>query len=118
MKFDPTCFTGPSWNARPACQHSPLRSAGLLAAAIALSCSAACAQVYSPKVLSSGEPDTTDLKSLTETLYAQALATTDRDRAETLWRYLLTDGRFVKPVSSTTFPAGPMKSPWAKSLIP
>lgn len=118
MKFDPTCFTGPSWNARPACRHSPLRSAGLLAAAIALSCSAACAQVYSPKVLSSGEPDTTDLKSLTETLYAQARATTDRDRAETLWRYLLTDGRFVKPGVFYHIPGWSYEEPMGEVLDP
>jgi len=55
------------------------------------------AQVYSPWVLLKGQPDTRDLESLTRTLYEQADARTDRQRAEAIWRYLLTDGRFVKP---------------------
>ena len=55
------------------------------------------AQVYSPWVLKEGQPDTRDLVRLTETLYENAGAHTDREKAEAIWRYLLTDGRFVEP---------------------
>ena len=55
------------------------------------------AQVYSPKVLHKGQPDPTDLGRLAEGIYAEAGAQTPRERAEAVWRYFLTDGRFVKP---------------------
>jgi len=55
------------------------------------------AQVYNPWVLAKGQPDTRDLRKVTEALYAQAGARTDREKAEILWRFLLTDGRFVEP---------------------
>ena len=54
-------------------------------------------QVCSPVVLLNGQPDTRDLKSLVQELYMQAGAVTDRQKAEAVWRYLLTDGRFVEP---------------------
>jgi hypothetical protein len=54
-------------------------------------------QVYSPKVLLKGQPDASDLRSLAEGIYAQAAAHTPRERAEAIWRFFLTDGRFVKP---------------------
>ncbi len=57
----------------------------------------AAAQVYDPKVLLRGQPDASDLKSLAAGIYAQAGAHTPRERAEAIWRFFLTDGRFVKP---------------------
>jgi len=57
----------------------------------------AAGQVYSPKVLLKGQPDASDLHSLAEGIYAQAGAHTPRQRAEAIWRFFLTDGRFVKP---------------------
>lgn len=54
-------------------------------------------QVYSPNVLRKDQPDTTDLRRLAEGIYRQANAQTPRERAEAVWRFFLTDGRFVKP---------------------
>jgi hypothetical protein len=64
---------------------------------IVLAACAASAQVYSPKVLIEGQPDPTDLKALASGIYAQAHAKTPRERAEAIWRFFNTDGRFVKP---------------------
>ena len=61
-----------------------------------LACAAA-AQVYSPKVLLKDQPDASDLHALAQGIYAQAGAHTPRERAEAVWRFFLTDGRFVKP---------------------
>ena len=55
------------------------------------------AQVFSPKVLRKGQVDASDLKSLVAGIYGQAGARTDREKAEAIWRFFLTDGRFVKP---------------------
>ena len=55
------------------------------------------AQVYSPRIAKVGQPDATDLKSLTNSVYLQADAQTSRQKAEAIWRFFLTDGRFVKP---------------------
>jgi len=55
------------------------------------------AQVYSPWVLVAGEPDTRELQSVVQALYKAADASSERERAEAIWRYLLTDGRFVEP---------------------
>lgn len=57
----------------------------------------ATGQVYSPVVTKQGQVDATDLKSLAQGIYAQAKATTPREKAEAIWRFFLTDGRFVKP---------------------
>ena len=57
----------------------------------------AAAQVYSPKVLVKGQPDATNLTELARGIYAQAGARTPRERAEAIWRFFNTDGRFVKP---------------------
>lgn len=57
----------------------------------------AAAQVYSPKVLLKGQPDASDLRFLAESIYSEAAARTPRERAEAIWRFFLTDGRFVKP---------------------
>ncbi len=73
---------------------------------LALGCSVLCilslgpdlrAQVYSPWVLKENQPDTRDLRRLTAQLCENAGAERDREKAEAIWRYLLTDGRFVEP---------------------
>jgi hypothetical protein len=66
----------------------------ILAVAFAIT---AAGQVYSPKVLLKGQPDASDLRSLAQGIYAQSGAHTPRQRAEAVWRFFLTDGRFVKP---------------------
>jgi len=71
-----------------------LLHAVILAVAFAIT---AAGQVYSPKVLLKGQPDASDLRSLARGIYAQAGARTPRQRAEAVWRFFLTDGRFVKP---------------------
>ena len=55
------------------------------------------AQVYSPHLVKAGQPDTADLQSLAKSVYQQASAQTPRQKAEAIWRFFLTDGRFVKP---------------------
>jgi len=56
-----------------------------------------CAQVYSPKVILKDQVDTTDLGALAKGIYAKAGAVTARQKAEAIWRFFLTDGRFVPP---------------------
>ncbi|MEO7142559.1 MAG: hypothetical protein ABI165_03565 [Bryobacteraceae bacterium] len=69
-----------------------------LVLALIVFCAAGCqAQVYSPTVLKAGQVDTTSLRALALDIYAQAGAHTERDKAEAIWRFFLTDGRFVKP---------------------
>ncbi len=58
---------------------------------------AAFAQVYSPKVLLKGQVDASSLGSLAMGIYAQASAVTPRQKAKAIWRFFLTDGRFVPP---------------------
>lgn len=58
---------------------------------------AAFAQVHSPKVLLKSQPDASDLQRLAQGIYANAGARTPRERAEAVWRFFLTDGRFVTP---------------------
>jgi hypothetical protein len=55
------------------------------------------AQVYSPKLLRNGQPDATDLACLARSICKQSHAETPRQKAEAIWRYFLTDGRFVQP---------------------
>ena len=69
------------------------RTAGVLA----LLAVSGVSQVYSPVVLRENQPDPTNLKSLAEGIYRQANAQTPREKAEAIWRFFLTDGRFVKP---------------------
>lgn len=66
-------------------------------AVCALLAASLCAQVYSPSVLVSDQPDPTDLKRFAAQICRNAKAVTARERAEAIWRYFLTDGRFVKP---------------------
>jgi len=65
-----------------------------------------------------GQPDTTDLKSLAQTLYANAHARTPREKAEAIWRYLLTDGRFVKPGVFYHIPGWSYEEPMGEVLDP
>jgi len=60
-------------------------------------CLPARAQVYSPVVLREGQADSTDLRRLAQGIYLEAGAHTARQKAEAIWRFFLTDGRFVKP---------------------
>jgi hypothetical protein len=62
-----------------------------------LAVATASAQIYSPKVLRAGQPDSTDLRAFASEICRRAGATTDRQKAEAIWRYFLTDGRFVTP---------------------
>ena len=58
---------------------------------------AAPAQVYSPRVLLQGQPDPSDLTRFANGICDRADAATPRARAEAIWRFFLTDGRFVAP---------------------
>jgi hypothetical protein len=58
---------------------------------------AAPAQVYSPKVLAKGQPDASDLTRLAQGIFAKYSAHGPREKAEAIWRFFLTDGRFVEP---------------------
>ena len=60
-------------------------------------CAPARAQVYSPTVVRQGQIDASSLDSLAKGIYKAADATTERQKAEAIWRFFLTDGRFVKP---------------------
>jgi hypothetical protein len=60
-------------------------------------CQAAYAQVFSPRVLKVGQVDTFDLESLARSICDGAGAVTPRAKAEAIWRFFLTDGRFVTP---------------------
>ncbi len=68
-------------------------------AALLLACSIGSteAQVYSPRVLKKGQPDTSNLSALAQGIFTQSDARTARQKAEAIWRFFLTDGRFVKP---------------------
>ncbi len=55
------------------------------------------AQVYSPNVLRQGQIDSSDLAALAKGIAEQAGARTPRQKAEAIWRFFLTDGRFVTP---------------------
>jgi hypothetical protein len=54
-------------------------------------------QVFSPKVLLEGQIDASSLDALARGICEQAKAVSPRDKAEAIWRFFLTDGRFVKP---------------------
>jgi hypothetical protein len=62
-----------------------------------LMATALAAQVYSPRVTVRGQIDSSDLTTLVHGIYEQAHAITPREKAEAIWRFFLTDGRFVKP---------------------
>lgn len=72
--------------------HRWIRCSAAFLAAVALE-----AQVYSPKVLHAGQVDASSVAALVQGIYARAGARTDREKAEAIWRFFLTDGRFVEP---------------------
>lgn len=76
------------------------------------------AQVYSPRVLIRGQVDSTDLKSLAQGIYRNAHAVTDREKAEAIWRFYLTDGRFVKPGMFYHLPGWAYEEPLGEVLDP
>ena len=55
------------------------------------------AQVCSPTVLLRGQVDSSSLAAFAASIYAQSGAVTPRQKAEAIWRFFLTDGRFVAP---------------------
>ncbi len=55
------------------------------------------AQVYSPRLLLADQPDASDRTRFAKGICARAGAKTPRARAEAIWRFFLTDGRFVAP---------------------
>ncbi|MBS1835464.1 MAG: hypothetical protein JST65_22290, partial [Acidobacteria bacterium] len=55
------------------------------------------AQVYSPIVTKAGQVDTSTLPNLVRDIYKESKAVTPAQKAEAIWRFFLTDGRFVKP---------------------
>src|SRR3974377_1379596 len=57
----------------------------------------AWAQVYSPKVLTRGQVNTSSLQEMAKGIYEQAGAVPPRLKADAIWRFFLTDGRFVPP---------------------
>ena len=66
-------------------------------AVLLLLASSLAGQIYSPKVLREGQVDTTSLAALAEGIYRNSDAQTEREKAEAIWRFFLTDGRFVEP---------------------
>ncbi len=66
-------------------------------ALVLLSHGAAGAQVFSPRVLLENQIDASNLTSLAEGICTRAGAVTPRQKAEAIWRFFLTDGRFVAP---------------------
>ncbi|MBS1872526.1 MAG: hypothetical protein JSU00_04880 [Acidobacteria bacterium] len=55
------------------------------------------AQVYTPTVRLEGQPDSSSLSRLADGIFAKYSAHSERERAEAIWRFFLTDGRFVEP---------------------
>jgi hypothetical protein len=55
------------------------------------------AQVYSPTVLMKDQIDSSSLAAFAAGIYAQCGAVTPRQKAEAIWRFFLTDGRYVTP---------------------
>lgn len=54
-------------------------------------------QIYSPKVLLKDQLDFSDVDALAKGIVANAHAVTPRQKAEAIWRFFLTDGRYVQP---------------------
>ncbi len=65
--------------------------------AAAFSAWPAVAQVFSPRVLVKGQIDSSSLPAFVQGIYVQAAAVTPRQKADAIWRFFLTDGRFVPP---------------------
>ena len=69
----------------------------LLVASILTTPAAVLAQVYSPVVTKAGQVDTTDVADTIAGIYRTYNAHTEREKAEAIWRFYLTDGRFAPP---------------------
>ncbi len=76
------------------------------------------AQVYSPEITKVGQVDTSNMKSLVQGIYQQYNAKTDREKAEAIWRFYLTDGRFVKPGMFYHIPGWAYEEPVGQVLDP
>ena len=79
---------------------------------------AVSAQVYSPVVVRDGAVDTTDLHRMAEGIVRNAQAETPRQKAEAIWRYFLTDGRFVRPGIFYHIPGWAYEEPGGEVLDP
>ncbi|MHB1935683.1 MAG: hypothetical protein ACYCOR_03775 [Acidobacteriaceae bacterium] len=76
------------------------------------------AQVYSPEIAKVGQVDTSDMTRLVQGIYRQYNAKTDREKAEAIWRFYLTDGRFVKPGMFYHIPGWAYEEPVGQVLDP
>ncbi|WP_263418113.1 hypothetical protein [Terriglobus albidus] len=76
------------------------------------------AQVYSPTIVREGAVDTTDLHRMAEGIVQNAHAETPRQKAEAIWRYFLTDGRFVRPGIFYHIPGWAYEEPLGEVLDP
>ena len=76
------------------------------------------AQVYSPKIMTPDQVDTTNLKALARDIYRNIHAVTPRAKAEAIWRFYLTDGRFVKPGMFYHIPGWAYEEPLGEVLDP
>ena len=55
------------------------------------------AQVFGPFLRRRGDIDASSATALARSVCERAKARTDREKAEAIWRFFLTDGRFVEP---------------------
>ncbi|MCX6622210.1 MAG: hypothetical protein NTY38_14305 [Acidobacteria bacterium] len=55
------------------------------------------AQVNSPRILMQGGIDASSVNTLAQSICLKAKAKTPREKSEAIWRFFLTDGRFVPP---------------------
>lgn len=76
------------------------------------------AQVYSPVVVREGAVDTTDLHRMAEGIVRNAHAETPLQKAEAIWRFFLTDGRFVRPGMFYHIPGWSYEEPMGEVLDP
>ena len=76
------------------------------------------AQVYSPTVVRDGDVDTTSLHRMAEGIVRNAHAETPRQKAEAIWRFFLTDGRFVRPGIFYHIPGWAYEEPLGEVLDP
>lgn len=63
--------------------------------ALAMGSGASRAQVYTPHITKAGQVNTWNLKALASGIYQEYQAKTPREKAEAIWRFYLTDGRYV-----------------------
>ncbi|MGI4852494.1 MAG: hypothetical protein ACRYF4_00440 [Janthinobacterium lividum] len=76
------------------------------------------AQVYSPVVVRAGAVDTSDMHRMAAGIVRNAHAETPREKAEAIWRYFLTDGRFVRPGIFYHIPGWAYEEPMGEVLDP